>query len=83
MDTEQLKQTLRDIKSGYGNTFRYPRDVPPNTVDEILHDFGHSGQISENWNGCDFDWSWNFEFEGMEFECWGSGYYGSLVFKKT
>ena len=82
MDIEQLKQTLRDRKNGFEHSFKYPNKLAPNDVDGILQYFGFEEQISYNWNGCDFDWSWDFKFEGMEFECWGSGYYGSLVFKK-
>lgn len=87
MDNKELIEKLKDIK--IGKQFDYPVNLPPADVNKILEDIlnlpaYHHIDISEDWNGCDLDWSLMYDLiiDDMVFEVWGSAFQGSLVFKR-
>lgn len=80
---EEVKEKIRNMETGYENMFTHTEKLPPNSVDRILDELGCGSQIGEDWNGCDLDWSVDFEFEGMKMHAWGSGYSGSMNFQKN
>ena len=82
MTTDVLQITLLGL--GEGKYFSYPDKLPPESVNKVLNDLGIDIDISEDWNGCDLDWSLidNFKFAGKEFMVWGSGFSGSLMFER-
>jgi hypothetical protein len=83
MELEALKEQLRNQGVGLDNYFKYPQDASPETINKVLSELsGDDKEITEDMNGCDMDWSCDFEFEGMEFHTWGSVYSGSFLIQK-
>jgi len=83
MSKEELIEKLKDVK--IGEYFKYPVNLPPADVNEILEGIlGSYVNIAEDWNGCDLDWSLmdDLIIDDMVFAVWGSAFSGSLVFQR-
>jgi len=83
MDKKELIEKLKDIK--IGEYFECPVNLPPADVNKILEDIlGSYVDISEDWNGCDLDWSLmdDLIIDDMVFKVWGSAFQGWLIFKR-
>lgn len=78
----EIKEALKSLDSGYENRYKFPRKLSPQYVDEILDELGATEGIGEDWNGCGLDWSMDLNIDGVKVHAWGSGYDGSLLFKK-